>query len=128
MGVSRRKEKVASVIKEEISKIILWELKDPNLGFITVTDVKMSNDLKTAVVYVSVLGKFEDKEKTLSVLNKGQNYIRKSIASKLNLKYNPKLIFDLDDSIEYQDRIERILMKIKNEQRNSEKDFRSNKK
>jgi len=128
MRTSHRREKVASLLREELSKILLLDMRDPALNFVSITGVNMSSDLKTAVVYVSVLGDAEQKKKAMAALNKGKGYVRKIIASRVNLKYNPNLIFELDESIERQAKIDEILAKIKNEERDNKRNSRKNKK
>ncbi len=119
MRTTHRKEKVASLLREELSKILLLDMRDPALNFVSITGVNMSSNLKTAIVYVNVLGDSEQKKRAMAALNKGKGYLRKIIASRINLKYNPNLIFELDDTMEKQARIEKILAKIKNEERNN---------
>jgi ribosome-binding factor A len=119
MRTTHRKEKVASLLREELSKILLLDMRDPALNFVSITRVNMSSNLKTAIVYVNVLGDSEQKKRAMAALNKGKGYLRKIIASRINLKYNPNLIFELDDTMEKQARIEKILAKIKNEERNN---------
>jgi ribosome-binding factor A len=107
---SRRQKRVGSLIKEELSRLIIGEFQDMSSGIITITRIEMSADLKAAYVYISFYGQ-KKKEEILEMLQNKKGYLRKSIASKVKLKYNPKLIFSIDSTSEYEDRIER-LMKI----------------
>ena len=98
--------------RKEISHIIGYELKNPNAtGLISVTKVKVTNDLKFAKVYVSILNSKNIKE-TLKTLKKWSGFIRSKLASRVNLRNTPELIFELDDSLEYGARIDSILKEI----------------
>ena len=98
--------------RKELSQIIGYELKNPNVtGLISVTKVKVTNDLKYAKVYVSILNSKNIKE-TLAGLKKSSGYIRTEIAKRINLRITPELIFELDDSIEYGAKIDSILKDI----------------
>lgn len=109
--------------RKELSQIIGYELKNPNVtGLISVTKVKVTNDLKFAKVYVSILNSKNIKD-TLAGLKKSSGYIRSELAKRVNLRNTPELIFELDDSIEYGSRIDSILKEImpKNENGENEK-------
>ena len=98
--------------KKELSQIIGYELKNPNVtGLISVTKVKVTNDLKFARVYVSVLNAKNVKD-TIAVLKKSSGFIRSELARRLNLRNTPELIFELDDSLEYGAKIDTILKEI----------------
>lgn len=91
---------------------MIQSFQDSTSGLITVTHVKMSKDLKNAYVYVSVLG-HSPKQEILDLINDRKGYLRKAVASKTKLKYNPMLFFFLDDSFEYEDRIQEVMKKLK---------------
>jgi len=112
MNPSRRQKRVASLIKEEASRLLIEEIQDSFSGLITVTRVEMTADLKTAHIYLSIYGT-EQEEAVFELLDKKKGFLRKSIASKVKLKYNPMLIFSADPSLEYQSRIDRLLDEIK---------------
>ena len=98
--------------KKELSQIIGYELKNPNVtGLISVTKVKVTNDLKYAKIFVSILNSKNIKE-TLAGLKKSSGFIRSELARKVNLRNTPELIFELDDSLEYGARIDSILRDI----------------
>ena len=98
--------------KKELSQIIGYELKNPNVtGLISVTKVKVTSDLKYAKVYVSVINSKNIKD-TLAGLKKSSGYIRSELAKRVNLRNTPELIFELDDSIEYGAKIDSILKEI----------------
>ena len=106
---SRRPGRVGEMLRMAISQIILSGLRDPRIGLATVTEVKMSADLKKARVFVSVLGNREEREQTLLGLNRASAHIRHEISSQLKLRAAPELDFQYDRSIEYGARIEELL-------------------
>jgi len=106
---SGRMRRVNEVMREVISGTIATELQDPRIGFVTVTSVDTSPDLRTARVYVSVLGDAEEREATLAGLRSSHGPIQSAIAAELRLKRTPTLRFEYDDSIERGDRITRLL-------------------
>jgi ribosome-binding factor A len=108
-----RQQKVQNALKREISDIIQNELKDPRLGFVTITGVEISPDLKFAKVFFSVLGKDEDYKKTKQALDSGLGFIRRLIAQRIKLRLVPELMFKEDKSAEYSIRIEELLNQIK---------------
>lgn len=98
--------------KKELSQVIGYELKNPNVtGLISVTKVKVTNDLKYAKVYVSILNSKNVKE-TLAGLKKSSGFIRSELAKRVNLRNTPELVFELDDSLEYGAKIDTILREI----------------
>ena len=98
--------------RKELSQIIGYELKNPNVtGLISVTKVKVSNDLKYARVYVSILNAKNLKD-TLAGLKKSSGFIRSELAKRVNLRNTPELVFELDDSLEYGSKIDTILKEI----------------
>ena len=98
--------------RREISQIISYELKNPNVtGMISVTKVKVTNDLKFAKVYVSILNSKNIKD-TLAGLKKSAGVVRSELAKRVNLRNTPESIFELDDSIEYGSKIDSILKEI----------------
>lgn len=115
MKVSHRPERVARLLKEEIAKAIQIELRDPLIGFTTVTDVVLTPDLRHADVYVTIFSEKEHMKKSLDTLNKASGFIRKIVAKNLNLKYNPTFTFHLDESLERGEKIEKILKEIHRE-------------
>ena len=98
--------------RREISQIISYELKNPNVtGMISVTKVKVTNDLKFAKVYVSILNSKNIKD-TLAGLKKSSGFIISELAKRVNLRNTPEIIFELDDSMEYGAKIYSILKEI----------------
>lgn len=111
--------RVGEQLKKELSQIIQTELKDPGIGFVTVTGVDVSNDLSQAKVYISVLGTDEQKESTLKALSRGKGFLRSEIGKRVRLRHVPDLLFHFDSSIEYGSRIEQLLESINQEDRKS---------
>ena len=110
--MSIRIEKVASVIKHELASIIARDYNTSEYGFITVTDVIMTADLKIAKIYLSILGKVEHRDKTFKLIETQKKHIRSIVGSHVRLKYTPELQFYLDETIDKVDSINRIIKKI----------------
>jgi ribosome-binding factor A len=108
----KRSERVGDLIREEVADLIMYKLKDPRIGFVTVTGVEMTADLKLARVFVSIL-KEEERELTLEILNSSKNFIRSNLSKRLRMKFIPAIEFRLDTSIEYGFKIDRLLKEIK---------------
>ena len=122
-----RQDRVAEAIKKEVSLIIHDELNDPRLGFVTITGVEISQNLRHAKITFSVLGKDEEHKKTQKALDSALGFIRKLLAQRVKLMFAPEIIFREDRSSEYSVRIEEVLNEIK-EQDESKKSNRRNKK
>ena len=108
----KRSQRVSDLIREEIADIIMNKVKDPRLGFVTVTGAKITEDLKIATIYLSIL-KEEEKETTIEMLNSAKGFIRAELAKRLRMKFIPSLTFRIDESLEYGVRIEKLLREIK---------------
>ncbi len=108
----KRSARIKDLIKEEVANIIMHKLKDPRLGFITVTDAKVSNDLRHAKVFISVLEEAK-KEASMKVLTASIKFIKSELSRKVKMKYLPELTFKLDKSLEYVAKIDRILNEVK---------------
>lgn len=109
---SNRLERIDEELKKEISNIISYELKNPNVtGLISVTRARITPDFKYAKVYVSILNSKNTKE-TFAALKKSAGFIRTEVAKRINLRITPELVFVLDDSMEYGARIDKILKEI----------------
>ena len=112
--VHRRAERVGDTIKEEIAQMItMGEVKDPRIGLVTVTKVKMSPDMKYAVVFFSMTAPLEEIQETTEGLKSASPYIRRALAKRLSLRHVPSVDFKYDDSLDYAMRIEEALKKIK---------------
>jgi ribosome-binding factor A len=112
---TRRQRQVGELLHEEISRMIQRETKDPRLGFVTVTGVEVSPDLRQARVYVTVLGDNTDVKNTLAGLASATRYFRSLLRESLSLRYIPELTFKLDTSLEQGLRIDALLDAIKQE-------------
>jgi ribosome-binding factor A len=106
-------ERLASQMRDEIADLIARELKDPRIGFTTVTRVELSGDLHHARVLVSVLGSSETQQGTLAGLSSATGYIRHEIGHRLRLRRAPELTFVLDHGAEEGQKIEMLLEKLK---------------
>jgi len=107
--MSHRVERVGDQIRAGISRLLLRGVKDPRLGFVTVTGVKVSRDLRSARVYVSVLGDEEERTRSMEALVASTGYLRRELGRTLGLRFTPELHFHADLSIEQGSRIEEIL-------------------
>jgi ribosome-binding factor A len=117
--MSRRTERVEHLIKEEISLIILFKLQELELGFVTVTNVKVSPDLRLASIYISVLER-DKRELVLEKIKSNSKIIRTELASKIRIKFVPELRFFIDDTMDYVEKIDGLIKKIHEEDDNKE--------
>lgn len=108
----RRPERVADILREEISQIVGFELEDPRLTMVTVTDVKLSDNLKAARVYFTVAGNEEEHRLALGALNHAAPYVRKQLGLSLNLPHTPEIHFVRDRVEEQGERVDKLLDKI----------------
>lgn len=108
----KRSEKVAEAIHEEISGLLIKGVKDPRIGMVTVTGVKVTDDLHLATVYFSVIGTEGDRKGAEAGLNSAKGYLRREIGKVLRMRYVPELLFRYDESVEYGSRIESLLKQI----------------
>ncbi len=106
-----RTHRVAELIKAEVGRLLIGEFQDPGTGLLTVTRVELTADLQTARIFISSFG--GDKEGVLDRLNRGKGVVRKILASRVNLKYNPQLIFALDPGADHEERIGRLIESTK---------------
>ncbi|MEH7382568.1 30S ribosome-binding factor RbfA [Bacillus sp. JJ1533] len=113
--MSLRPNRVGEQMKKELSDIIGRKIKDPRIGFVTVTDVQVTGDLQQAKVFISVLGDEEQRQNTLKGLAKAKGFIRSEIGQRIRLRKTPEILFEFDESIDYGNRIESILHEINKE-------------
>lgn len=106
-----RIEKVEKMIKQEISLIFLHKLQDSSFGIVTITNVKVTPDLRMAKIYISVFEK-ENRGSIMAKIDQVSHIIRSELASRINLRYVPELKFYLDDTIDYVERIEELIKEI----------------
>jgi ribosome-binding factor A len=104
-----RMRRVNESIREILGDAIATEVKDPRIGFVTVTEVDTSPDLRTARVYVSVLGSSEERESSLEGLRSSHGFLQGKIAGAMRMKRTPTLTFEYDESVDRGDRITRLL-------------------
>src|SRR5436190_23298913 len=108
-GQGHRVDRIAGQIREEVSQIVGYELRDDRVGFTTVTDVRVTPDLATAHVFVSILGTPDEQIKALAALNHAASFVRRQLAPRLRTKRVPSIVFTLDDLLERGNRIENLL-------------------
>ena len=108
-----RPERVQEALRQEISKVALEEIKDPRVGFLTITRVELSKDLRYAKVYFSVLGGAKEKALALKGLNSAKGYIKGVVADRIKLRLVPEISFRIDESIEHTGEIYDMFNKIK---------------
>ncbi|MGE5173341.1 MAG: 30S ribosome-binding factor RbfA [Betaproteobacteria bacterium] len=111
----KRAERVGDQMKQEIADILMRKIKDPRIGFVTVTDVEVADDLKNAKVFVSIYG--GDKEKTLKGLESASAYIRLELGKRMRMKFMPELLFRFDATIEQGAHIMELLRDIEEEKK-----------
>lgn len=104
--------RLRELFKEETSAILQRQMKDPRIGFVSVTDVELSADLRHAKIFVSILGDADAKSQTMAGLESAQGFIRTELARRIRLRRIPEVLFKLDDSIERGARVERLLREV----------------
>ncbi|QKG84559.1 30S ribosome-binding factor RbfA [Kroppenstedtia pulmonis] len=107
-----RASRVGEQVKKELSHVLQHEMKDPRIGFVTITAVEMSGDLQQAKVFISVLGDEEQKRQTLDGLDKAKGYLRTEVGRRIHLRHTPELIFKFDESIEHGQHISKLLEEV----------------
>ena len=117
-----RVEKVQELMKQEISDLIFNEVKDPRIGFVTVTSVACTEDLREAKIYVSVMGDEKKARDTLNGLNSSLGFVRREIGKRIRLRFTPEISFALDTSLNYSDHIQRLLNEIHEDQPQEKKE------
>jgi ribosome-binding factor A len=115
MGQGSRPERVADQIRAEVSGMIARDLRDPGIGFITITKVQVSPDLQHARVYYTSLGDPAARRNTGRALERASPFMRRQIGQRLRLRRTPELDFVFDESIEHQDRVEQLLQELREE-------------
>jgi len=107
--MNARMRRVDEALREVLSDAVFSDLKDPRIGFVTVTDVKTSNDLSHARVYVSVLGSQEERDATMAGLTSATGVLQRRVNAELTMKRTPALTFHYDDTAERAARVEQLL-------------------
>jgi ribosome-binding factor A len=108
----KRADRVADLIKAELSDILLRRIRDPRIELVTITEVKLSDDLRTAKIYFVQMGKDRLDAELQAGLEKAKGFLKRELGRRLNLRYIPDVVFYYDRSFEYGSRIERILSEI----------------
>ena len=117
MGQGYRKDRLASEIGKETSKIILYELRDPRKGFVTVTRAKVSDDYRYAKIFVSIMGSEKEKKLTMGGLRHAQGFVQKQLARRIQMRSFPEIHFELDDSIEKAFKVTNVIDKLARERK-----------
>ena len=120
MAKQLRIEKLQELIKQEMGKMLLTDLKDPRIGFVTVTDVEMTGDLREAKIYVSIMGGAEQVKSSLEGLQSALGFIRREIGHRIRLRFTPEISFALDTSLDYGDHIQKLLLQVEGENKNAD--------
>ena len=114
-GKSRRQCKAEEQVKRILGDILQVGANDPRIGFVSIVRVEMTGDLKSARVYVTIMGEDEEIKKSLEGLRSARSYFQRELGHRMSSRYTPVISFVMDDSIEYSARIDRILSEIKRE-------------
>jgi ribosome-binding factor A len=115
--MSQRTDRLDSQIRAELAELLQREMKDPRLGFATITRVETARDLGTAKVWVSIMGTEVEREKTMKALTDAAPWLRRQLGGRLTVRHIPQLVIRHDDSIEAGDRVLRLLRELENEDR-----------
>lgn len=110
--MSHRTGRIAEAIKQEVASIMQKELKDPRIGFTSITNVEVTGDKSSAKIFVSVLGDDQEKAETIKALKNAQGHIRSVLSKRLKVRVTPEISFELDHSISHGVRIMEILKEI----------------
>jgi len=108
----KRSEKIAEAVHELISGLLVKGLKDPRIGFVTITAVEVTDDLHLAKVYFTVIGSDEEKKAAQEGLNSSRSFIRREMGKQMKMRYTPDIVFRYDTSLEYGNRIDSLLKDI----------------
>jgi ribosome-binding factor A len=117
MGQGFRKDRLASEIVKETSKIILYELRDPRKGFVTVTRAKVSDDYRYAKIFVSIMGTPKQKKTVLGGLKHAQGFVQRELSRRIQMRSFPEIHFELDDSIEKAFAVTNVIDKLARERK-----------
>ena len=116
MALSHRVERVAEQIREEVSQILATEVADPGVGLVTVTRVKVTADLSLARIYWTIMGDAAQRKETTKALNRAAGFVRHLLSERMTLRRSPEVKFQFDQAVADQDRVERILYELKQEE------------
>ena len=110
-----RQEKLGELITAEVSDLLRTRVKDPRVGFVSITHVEVSGDYRHAKIFVSVMGNEEEQASTMKALKHATGFLRHELASRLTLRYMPEIVFKLDTSIEQGARILDLIREVASE-------------
>jgi ribosome-binding factor A len=123
MNSFKRADRVADLIRTEISDLLLKQVRDPRVGSVTITGVKVTDDLRMARIYFVELGKDQCSEEVRSGLGKAAGFLRRELGRRIRLRYIPELLFSYDPSFAYGSRIEKLISEIhRGEEAHAQKD------
>ena len=120
-GSGSRAERIADHIKDAVSQLLSFEVKDPAVGLLTVTHVKMTSDMGLAHVYYTLIGDEVERRKTAKALDRATPFVRRRLAEDLNMRRAPEVRFHYDENLERQERVETLLREIAAEREAREK-------
>jgi len=119
--MSRRTDRINEQLREEISTVIARQVKDPRLNaVVSITRVESSSDLRSARVYISVMGNQETRDAALAGMQSAASYLRRELRNRINMKHTPFLSYQLDDSLEEADQVLRLMNRVKPEDETTE--------
>ena len=122
---TQRAQKVGELIHKEISALLVWGLKDPRIGFVTITAVDVTPDLHLARIYFTAMGDEQARRATEAGLKSSVPFLRRELGKQLRMRYTPDLLFQYDTSIAYGQRIETILQDIHDKEHHDRGDSES---
>jgi len=110
--MSTRTERLADLIRDEVARLLLREVKDPRIGFVTITGATVTADVRQARLFVSILGDAAARDAALEGLRHSAGFIQRALFRNLRLRHSPVILFEIDDSLERGDRIERVIQSL----------------
>jgi len=116
--MTTRQERIQELLREEISDILRREIKDPRLGFLTITGAEVTADLRHAKVFVSIMGSDEERAQNMAVLKKAEHFVRQEFGRRARMKVIPEIDFRLDTSVDQGVRIFQLLEQIRHDEEN----------
>ena len=117
MAQGSRPERIGDQIRAEVGQLLMREVKDPGIGFVTLTAVRVTADLQLARIYYTTLGDAQQRRETARALERATPFVRRHVAARLRLRRAPELVFHYDESVELQARVEQILRELQDEPR-----------
>ena len=120
-GSGSRADRIADQIKDQVSQLLSFEVKDPAVGLLTVTHVKMTSDMGMAHVYYTLVGDDVERRKTARALDRATAFVRRRLAEDMNMRRAPEVRFHYDENVERQDRVDTLLREIAAEREAREK-------